>query len=430
MGSFIHQLPLLSTVGLVLLFGFLGSRLARRLGLPSVTGYLFAGVIVGHSVLGWIKDVPDSHLSITLENLSIMALGIIAFDIGSELRFSKLRRTGKNVLPIALLESVGSFFAVTGTILLFAWIFPSLVLRGASFKDIVPLALILGAISSATAPAATLAIINEYRAKGPLTETLLGVVALDDGFCIMIFGMTFPVALALAGGAAAGSPLTFSGLVLGPLQEIALSLCLGIVAGLIIVLVLNYVRGKSSHMVIILGVILLLCGLASHWHLSPLLTNMAFGCLITNSSRRSGSVISSLESIEPPLFVAFFTIAGIHLNLKLLGTIGGLGLIYFIARIIGKSGGASIGAALSRAPKTVRKYIGLGLIPQAGVAIGLVLLVQEHPVLAELRVGGQTIPSIITNCILASVALNELLGPLAAKIALSKAGEINVEGKK
>lgn len=430
MSHFIHELPLLSSVGLILLFGFLGSRLARRIGLPSVTGYIFSGVIVGHSMLGWIRDVPDSPLSIALENISIMALGIIAFDIGAELRLAKLRRTGKNVLPIALLESLGAFLAVAGTIMLISWVFPGLLVRGATLADILPLALILGAISSATAPAATLAIINEYRARGPLTETLLGVVALDDGFCIMIFGITFPVALSLACGAAGDCAFSLYGLLVDPLREILFSLSLGAIAGLLIAMVLQRVRGKSSHMVIILGIILLLCGLAMHWHLSPLLTNMAFGCVLANFSRRISSAMSALESLEPPLFVAFFTIAGIHLNLRLMATIGFLGAAYFLARIIGKSGGAGLGAYISRAPRSVRRYVGLGLIPQAGVAIGLVLLVQDHFALAKLTLGGQPITAIIANCILANVALNELLGPLAAKIALSKAGEIKTEEKK
>lgn len=427
MTDFFHQLPIISTIGLVLLFGFLGSRLARLVKLPSVTGYIFAGVVVGKSVLGWIPDAPGSSLPLFLENISLIALGIIAFSIGAELRFTKLKKLGKSVLAIAIVAAAGSTLAITGAIMLVAWIFPGLLLPGSDLRDIFSLALILGAIGSATAPAAVLSVINEYKSKGPVTEALLATVAIDDVFCILIFGLIFPVATALVGGGAAGSPLSFSGMVLHPVREIVLSLVMGGLAGLFVVWLVSFIRGKSSQLVIILGFILLLSGLAAHFHLSPLLTNMTLGCVLINLSPRGGLVLSAIDNIEPPLFVAFFTIAGIHLDLKLLAGIGVLGLLYFFARVLGKVGGASLGAVLSRAPRIVRRYVGLGLLPQAGVAIGLVLLVQEQPQLNQVLLGGKSFSAIITNCILATVALNELIGPLAAKFALSKAKEIHQE---
>ncbi len=421
MSSFFHQLPILSTIGLVLIFGFIGSRLARLIGLPSVTGYIFAGVVVGKSLLGWISDEPQSTTALILDTISIAALGIIAFSIGAELRFAKLRRLGKSVLPIAMAEALGGTVAVAGTILIAGWVFPSFLIPGAGFRSLLPLALMLGAMASATAPAAILAVINEYRARGPLTDALLATVAIDDVFCIMIFGLLFPVAVALTG---AGAAPTFSGVVLVPLREIVFSLLLGLLAGLIMTAVLRFVRGKSSHLVLILAFVLLLCGLSMRFHLSPLLTNMAFGCLIINLSPRSGSVLSAIENIEPPLFVAFFTIAGIHLDLRLLAGIGGLGLIFFLARAAGKMGGAGLGARVMGAPPVVQRYLGLGLLPQAGVAIGLVILVQENPRLEQVLLGDQPLPDIITNCILATVAINALLGPVVARFALRRAGEI------
>lgn len=422
MSDFFHQLPILSTAGLVLIFGFIGSRLARMIKLPSVTGYIFAGVIVGKSLLGWIVGEPESSTALILDNISFAALGLIAFSIGAELRFAKLKRMGRSVLPIALLAAVGATIVVAGIIILTAWIAPRFLFPALDMRTLIPLAMILGAIASATAPAAILAVINEYRARGPLSDALIATVAIDDVFCIMIFGLIFPVSVALTG---VGAELSFTGVVLIPLREIVFSLILGGLAGGIVTLALRKIRGKSSHMVIILSFVLLLCGLATKYHLSPLLTNMAFGCLIINLTTRSGSILSSLQNIEPPLFVAFFTIAGIHLDLKLLASIGVLGLLYFLARVLGKIGGAHLGARLLKAPPAVRRYLGLGLLPQAGVAIGLVILVQDNPHLGGVYLAGQPLPDIITNCILAAVALNELIGPLAAKFALGKAGEIN-----
>ncbi|MEA1926627.1 MAG: cation:proton antiporter [Candidatus Auribacterota bacterium] len=422
MSEFFHQLPILSTVGLVLIFGFIGSRLARLIKLPSVTGYIFAGVIVGKSLLGWIGGEPEGSTALILENISVAALGLIAFSIGAELRFSKLKRMGKSVLPIALLAAVGATIVVAGIIILIAWLSPRCLFPELDMRSLIPLALILGAIASATAPAAILAVINEYRARGPLSDALIATVAIDDVFCIIIFGLIFPVSVALTG---VGAELSFSGVILVPLREIIFSLVLGGAAGGIVTPALRKIKGKSSHMVIILSFVLLLCGLATRYHLSPLLTNMAFGCLIINLIPRGGSILSSLQSIEPPLFVAFFTIAGIHLDLKLLASVGVLGLIYFLTRVAGKIGGAHLGARLIKAPPAVRRYLGLGLLPQAGVAIGLVILVQENPHLGGVYIAGQSLPDIVTNCILAVVALNELIGPLAAKFALSKAGEIN-----
>ncbi len=421
MSAFFHQLPILSTIGLVLIFGFLGSRLARKVQLPSVTGYIFAGVVIGKSLLGWVVGEPESKTALFLDNISIAALGLIAFSIGAELRFSKLKRMGRNVLPIALLAALGATVVVAACILLFAALFPGLIIPGEGIFELLPLALILGAIASATAPAAILAVINEYRARGPLTDALLATVAIDDVFCIMIFGLIFPVAVALAG---ASSALNFTGVVLVPLREIVFSLLLGAAAGLILIFTLRKVKGRGGVLVLILAFILLLSGLAIHYHLSPLLTAMAFGCLIVNISPNNKALFASLRNIEPPLFVAFFTIAGIHLDLGLLAGLGGLGAVYFLARVGGKMGGARLGAAILSSPVAVRKYLGLGLLPQAGVAIGLVIIVQENAYLTTVRLGGQSLPDIVTNCILATVALNELIGPLAARFALSRAGEI------
>ncbi len=425
MASFFHQLPILSTVGLVLIFGFIGSRLARLARLPSVTGYIFAGVVVGKSLLGWIPGEPESTTALILDTLSFAALGIIAFNIGAELRLIKLRRLGKKVLPIALTAALGATAAVAAAVVLLSLLFPGL-FPGTGGRCLIALALILGAIGSATAPAAILAVISEYRAKGPLADSLLATVAIDDVFCIMIFGVLFPVAVALTGP---GGALSFSSVVLVPLREIVFSLVLGALAGMIMTFALRLLKGESAHLVLVLAFIFLLSGLAQHYHLSPLLTNMAFGCLVVNLNPRSRIIRGGIEHVEPPLFVAFFTIAGIHLDLSLLAGIGGLGLVYFLARAAGKMGGAGLGARILNAPTAVRRYLGLGLLPQAGVAIGLVILVQDNPRLDGISLGGQAFTDIVTNCILATVALNELVGPVAARFALRRAGEIPEEAR-
>lgn len=407
----IHEMPVISTVGLVLIFGFLGSRIAQRLKLPAVTGYIFAGVIVGHSVLGLV----EKEILLSLRGITTLALGLIAFTIGSELKIRKIRELGKNILYIAPLESLGAFFFVSLMVLIFGLHFPSLcgLNPEGTLLGVLPLALLLGAIASATAPAATLAIMNEYRAKGPLTDTLLAVVALNDGFCIIIFGMVYGIMNGLAGGGGQLSPL----LVLGrPLLEILGSIILGALLALISLFFLRLVRGRSGALIVMLGMVMVCSGMATMYHLSSLLANMALGFTLANVSKKIHLVAGSIQGIEPPIYVAFFTIAGMHLDLHLLLKVGLLGGIYFISRIVGKIGGAGIGARLAQASRSVQKYLGLGLIPQAGVAIGLILLVQENPNFSE-------ISTIITNVVLAGVALNELFGPLAAKMAITKSGE-------
>jgi Kef-type K+ transport system membrane component KefB len=238
-------------------------------------------------------------------------------------------------------------------------------------------------------------------------------VALNDGFCIVIFGITYGIMNGLVGGGGHLSPLTIVG---HPLIEILGSLAFGALLALVLYLLLRLVKGRSGALVVALGMVCLCSGIATMHHLSPLLANMALGFTLGNISRKTQLVSGSIQGIEAPIFVAFFTIAGAELNLHLLAKIGLLGGLYFLSRILGKTGGAGIGARLSQAPKTVQRYLGLGLVPQAGVAIGLTLLVGQNPDFAAYG-------SIITNTVLATVALNELIGPFSAKLAFIKSGE-------
>ncbi len=407
----IHGMPIISTVGLVLIFGFMGSKIAQRLKLPSVTGYIFTGVIVGHSVLGLV----EKEIILSLRVITTLALGLIAFTIGSELRIRKIRELGRNIKYIAPLESLGAFFFVSLMVLISGLLFPSLcgLNPEGALLGALSLALLLGAIASATAPAATLAVMNEYRARGPLTDTLLAVVALNDGFCIIIFGIVFGIMDGLAGGGGQLSSLHVLG---HPLLEIVGSVILGALLALISLLFLRLVRGRSGALVVMLGMVMVCSGIATMYKLSPLLANMALGFTLANIFKKIHLVAGSIQGIEAPIYVAFFTIAGMHLDLHLLLKIGLLGGIYFISRIMGKVGGAGMGARLAQAPKSVQRYLGLGLVPQAGVAIGLILLIQQNPNFSE-------VSTIITNVVLAGVALNELLGPLAAKVAITKSGE-------
>lgn len=412
--EFCYQMPIISTVGLVLIIGFIGSRILRRFKIPSVTGYIFAGILVGHSVLGLISK----EIVFSLRIITTLALGLIAFTIGSELKIRKIRQLGKNIFYIAPLESLGAFLLVSGAILLFGIFFSAScgldIDPGKGIvTQILPLALLLGAIASATAPAATLAVMNEYRAKGPLTDTLLAVVALNDGFCIIIFGLVYGIMNALAGG---GDHLSLFAILGHPLLEIIGSVAFGALLALILHLLLRFVGGRSGALIVVLGMVCLCSGIATTYNLSPLLANMAMGFTIGNISRKTQLVSGSIQGIEAPIFVAFFTIAGAELNLHLLPKIGLLGGLYFLFRILGKAGGAGMGARLSQAPKTVQRYLGLGLVPQAGVAIGLTLLVQQNPNFV-------TYGAIITNTVLATVALNELIGPFTAKLAFIKSGE-------
>lgn len=388
----------LSAVGVFLLCGFVGGKLVNRVKLPAVTGYLLVGLAIGPSILGIVSE----GLLTALAPISSLALGLIAFTIGGEFEVDHLAKLGKSVIAIAIFEVVGALTAVT---LVF-----HLVLHQPLYVS-----LIFGAISSATAPAATIMVLREYRAKGPLTDTLLAVVAIDDALCVMAYGLAAAAARALTGKVGGGAADMF----LAPVWEIGGSMVIGALAGIALAWVVRRLSSSQDTLVVSLGAVLLMVGIAPSVHLSPLLCGMAFGAALANASpAQARRVFSAVRNMDTPIYVAFFTLVGATLHLDLLPKVGVLGIAYVVARVIGKAAGAAFGAQISGAPSVVKRYLGLGLVPQAGVAIGVMMLVREQ--FAE-------IGPMVSTVVLGSVVIYELLGPLASKIAITLAGEVGRE---
>jgi Kef-type K+ transport system membrane component KefB len=403
------------SLALLLGLGFIAAKLGQLVKLPSVTGYILAGIALGPSGL---HLVSQAVVGTRLEHFTQMALMLIAFGIGEHLELRRLGQVARSVGLIGLAETSGALILVgVGT---FSVAMASSVGQAHwTIMDYLVLGLLLGAVSVATAPAATLHVMRELGAKGPLTTTLMAVVAVDDGIAIMIFGIALAMAKQIV-GAQGASPLLAAG---GGLLEILSSLAMGIATGLMIDFMVHRLRRHGEMLTVGLS-LLLLCGEAARMlHLSPLLAGMAAGFTIVNRDRRDVRVFRSINAFEPPIYVLFFTLAGAHLNLSALLTAGWVGGVYFLFRIAGKMIGASLGAKLASSPKVVQRYLGMALMPQAGVAIGLVFLIRGEETLSAFS-------DVIIPVVLAGVVLSELTGPLCARLAVTRANEAYpVEGR-
>ena len=394
-------------IGLLLLCGYAGGRIASALKAPRVSGYVVVGMILSPSILGIF------HEELVGEDLAIItdvALGIIAFSIGGALELSKIRRLGKQIFWITVTQAFGAFLMVTGVIALF---FPMIAgSQSALLTNYAPLAIVVGAISAATAPAATLGVIHEYRASGPLTTVLLGVVTLDDALTILFFAF----AVKLAGSLITGEALSLMGILAGPVKEIIIALGLGGLGGLFLRKLVPLITTRGSLLGVGLGTVFLTGGVATSFHSSALLANMMLGFMVVNFVQHSEDLFSVVENIEEPIFAMFFVLAGAHLDLGRFHTAGGLAVLIIVGRFLGKYLGSRLGATISGAPENVRKYLGLALLPKAGVTVGLVLIAKElfaDPNVSELMV----------NAVLGSVIINELLSPPMVRYALIKSGE-------
>ncbi|GAB6086518.1 cation:proton antiporter [Alkaliphilus crotonatoxidans] len=387
-------MDILVKISIVLLAGILGGKLAKRLHLPSVTGYLLGGLIIGPSIGKLLTDSDIEGFSIVND----IALAAIAFSIGSEFSWKELKKVGGKIFTVTLFQALITILMVFLT---------SYYLLNQSFQ----FSILLAAIAAATAPAATTMVINQYRANGPLTKTILPVVAIDDAVCVMSFG----IAMALVRITSGGADVSFFQMMTQPVIEIAGSLILGIIIGLVLVFFANRAANQDELLGIVLALIVAGGGLANMFHLSPILLCMSLGATITNMMQSSRKAFDSLHYFTPPLYVFFFTLAGAGLHLSVLGKLGILGVGYVIARAVGKIGGAALGAKVVGYPKVIIHNLGLGLLPQAGVAIGLAMVAkQQLP-----NLGGR-----LSTIVLGGVFVYEIIGPIAAKIAIQRAGEI------
>ncbi|MGE4341995.1 MAG: cation:proton antiporter [Bacilli bacterium] len=413
----IADLGLFLPLILAMLFGLLATRLVKLLGLPNVTGFLLAGVIIGPFALGRI--FPNFFLDeIDVQNFGIIseiALGFIAFSIGTSFKKESLASAGKRIVVITIFEGLGTLLITLSALLIVYFTVPGIPL---------PVVITLAAIATATAPAATLMVIRQYRAHGPVTDTLLPVVALDDAVALMSFAVLFPIAEAIADG----THITIVEILLLPLGEIFLSLLVGLIFGCLLSLGMKLFRSRANRLslmivAVLTGVMLAKIKLTSHEAtLSPLLTCMMIGTVLVNARADGEKILEGSERWTPPLFMIFFVISGASLDLSVFVS-GGLVLliagVYIIFRMFGKFGGAFIGGKLTKAPPVVQKFLGWTLFPQAGVAIGMATLASQA------FDSPPQYGSMILAVALAATLIYELIGPVITKIALTKTGEIS-----
>ncbi len=377
------------------------SRVMKLVNLPNVTGYLIAGILVGPYVLNIINTESIQSLKI----ITSVALGFIAFSIGGEFKLSYLKKLGKSILIITIVQAVTTVLIVLGAMLLMP----------GETNIRVPRALLLGAIAAATAPAATLLVVRQYKARGPVTDTLLPVTAFDDAVGLIIFSVCF----ALAQVFAVGGELTVQAVLLEPLREIGLSLLVGAATGALLALMMKFFHSNANRLCLMIAAVFACVALSELWELSSLLTCMMLGAFLANLRKDSIKILNLSEDWTPGLFMLFFVLSGAELDFSILATVGLAGIVYILARSIGKYGGAYIGSAISKAEPNVRRYLGITLLPQAGVAIGMAQMVAADPGLSELGIASQ----VVTVALFATLVY-ELIGPILTKIALTKAGEI------
>lgn len=380
-------------ISLLLFSGLIFGRVVKFIKLPNVTGYLIAGLLIGPSCL----KILSANTVKDFELISEIALAFIAFSIGSGFKISYLKKVGIMPVVIAILEGLAATFLVTLVLVVFGFDFE--------------ISLLLGAIASATAPAATIMVVKQYGAKGPVTETLLSVVALDDAVALIAFGFSMAVVNSLINPG--NSSLIVS--VLSPFIEILGSILLGFVLGLLFKIPLRYFKKDSNRLIITAGFVLLGSSLATLLGFSPLLLCMCMSTALVNTCDSADSIFRLTDTVTPPIFLMFFVVSGAGLDVSYLPKIGLIGILYVIVRVVGKVSGAYLGALITKAPETVKKYLGFTLVPQAGVAIGLSL------------VASNTLPeygAVIRAVVLCATFIYELTGPVLTKYGLKKAGEI------
>ena len=427
-------------LAIALLAGLLFSRLAKLFNLPAVTAYLVAGIIVGPYALGQFSALIGvdgiGFTSVAGENggftspyihsfdiLCKVALGFIAFSIGNEFRLSQLKKIGKQA------TIVGIFQAVVTTLLVDV----ALIALHFAMPKVLPLeaAIILGAIASATAPAATLMVVKQYKAKGPLTDILLPVVALDDAVGLILFAISFGVAKGIGTG-----DVNIISVVVEPLLEIVLSLGLGAVVGLLFSWCERFFHSRSKRLAVSVSFLFFTIAISLldnlhigevHIHFSSLLSCMMLGTIFCNTCDFSEELMDRVDRWSAPLLIIFFVTSGAELDLSVFTSISivVVGLVYLIFRSAGKYSGAFLSAKISKCDDTIVKYLGITLLPQAGVALGMANTVSSY----YEKIDGSNIGTLVVSITLFAVLIYELVGPMLTKMALQKAGEIDPDGK-
>ena len=403
-----------------ILSGLIMSRAAKLVNLPSVTAYLVAGLLIGPFVLGraGIRGIGFSTME-EVNSFSIIsqaALGFIAFEIGNEFRLKDLKTMGRSAITVGILQAVITTIVVDIALLSLHFLFPSLISMSS--------AITLGAIAAATAPAATLMVVKQYKAQGPMTKLLLMVVAIDDAVGLVLFSLSFGMATAMETGA-----ISITGVLVEPLVELVLSILLGVLGGVGLNVLEKYFHSRSKRMSLAVAFVMMTVGVSMlTWKVgevkcgfSLLLVCMVEGTVFCNINETSQELMDRVDRWTGPLNMLFFVLSGAELDLSVLSNpmVLFIGLVFIAFRSLGKISGAYLSCRMEKTSPIIQKYLGITLLPQAGVALGMALTARN---LADGEVVG--------NVVLFAVLLYELFGPTLTKWALLKAGEISIEGKK
>ena len=411
---------ILLTLSVALITGLVLSRLAKKVQLPAVTAYLIAGIIVGPFLLGrfGIGFNSTTNSPANYEILSNLALGFIAFAIGNEFRVSQLKKIGKQATVIGVFQAIFTPIVVDIVLIAFALITKEQYLSISS-------AIVLGAVATATAPAATLMVVRQYKAKGQLTDILLPVVALDDAVGLVVFAISFGVAKAISTGTVDAISMIFN-----PIIEVVLSLILGAFMGLLFTVCEKFFHSRSKRMAVSVAFVMATVAISHlsfhigsiHIAFSSLLSCMMLGTVFCNICDFSEELMDRAERWTAPLLILFFVISGAELDLTVFtnGMFVLIGVIYIIFRSIGKYFGAGISARMTKCDSNIVKYLGITLLPQAGVALGMAS--------QALMLGPQD-GKVVQTITLFAVLIYEIVGPMLTKISLTKAGDIKPEGR-
>lgn len=381
------------SLAVMLFSGFLMTRLTKLAHLPNVTGYILAGVLIGPCVLNLIPETVQNGMDFVTD----VALAFIAFGVGKYFKLGRLRKNGRSVLILTVFESL---IAALLVFLVMAFV----------FRLPIPFSLLLGAIGSATAPASTIMTIRQYKAKGQFVDILLQIVALDDAVALLAFSVCAAIAQAMEGGSGI-SPKA----VLLPILWNLLALAAGALAGFLLHKLIGENRSSQHRLVLVTALLLSITGFCTALDISPLLACMVMGAVYINVSGNK-KVFKQVNGFTPPIQLLFFVLSGMRMDLTALKTAGLIGVVYFLVRIIGKYAGAWLGAVLGKASIPIRRYLGLALIPQAGVSIGLALLGQ--------RILPAESGALLSTIILSSGVLYEMIGPACAKAAIFLSGSV------
>ena len=412
---------ILLTLSIALFAGLMLSRLAKKVNLPAVTAYLFAGILIGPYLLGRFRVQGLGFISSddieTYKLLSDVALGFIAFSIGNEFRLSQLKQIGRKATVIGIVQAVFTTLLVDAALIGLHFLIPD--------KFSLSAAILLGAVASATAPAATLMVVRQYKAKGPVTDILLPIVALDDAVGLVLFAVSFGIAKALM----PGQQVDILSVVVEPLLEVILSILLGAVMGWIFTFFERFFHSRSKRLAMSVTFVLMTVAFSMikfevagvHVAFSSLLVCMMLGTIFCNCCDFSEELMDRLDRWTAPLFILFFVISGAELKLGVFKDyiIVLIGLVYILSRSFGKYFGARVSAQTTKCDTNIIRYLGITLLPQAGVALGMGSK-------AEAALGETG--AIVYNITLFAVLIYELIGPYLTKVALTKAGEIQPEG--